>query len=244
MPDTGPVTAIIQARMSSTRLPGKVMLPLCDRPILQYQIERLRHSERLDQIAVATCETPDCDPIAGLCTDLGVHVTRGDEDDVLSRYAKCAREVDAGVVVRITSDCPLIDPYIVDKAIAHYQEAAVDFCGLDIPNTFPRGIDIEIFAATHLYEADREATTRIDREHVAPFIYTQPERFTCRRIEGPHGQGYRLCVDTEEDFDLVKKIAEHFDCTDTFRCEDIVALLDARPEWAEINAEIVQKDLL
>lgn len=241
MTDTPRIVAIIQARMLSSRLPGKITLPLEGRPLLQYQIERLRQSKRLTDLCVATVDTRDCDPIAKLCEKIGTTVVRGDEQDVLSRFIKAADVMKPDYIVRVTSDCPLIDPMLIDKIIDEYLNGEWDFCAPDIPNTLPRGVDFEIFSADLLYQTDREATAAFQREHVAPFIYQQPERFKCHWPKGGRGEAYRFCVDTPEDYYLVVKLAAALRDDETYSWEDVVVVLDAHPDWVAINSDIAQK---
>lgn len=241
MTDTPRIVAIIQARMLSSRLPGKIMLPLEGRPLLQYQVERLRESRHINELCVATVDSIDCDPIAKLCDEIGTHVVRGDENDVLSRFIKCADELKPDYIVRVTSDCPLIDPALVDKVINEYFDGGWDFCAPDIPNSLPRGVDFEVFSADLLYQADREATEKFQREHVAPFIYQQTDRFKCHWPKGGRGESYRFCVDTPEDYYLVVKLAAALRDDETFGWEDVVDVLDAHPDWVAINAQVTQK---
>lgn len=241
MTDTPRIIAIIQARMLSSRLPGKIMLPLEGRPLLQYQIERLRQSKHIDDICVATVDSIDCDPIARLCDEINTHVVRGDEHDVLSRFIKSADELKPDYIVRVTSDCPLIDPALVDKVIDEYFAGGWDFCAPDIPNTLPRGVDFEVFSADLLYQTDREATEKFQREHVAPFIYQQTDRFKCHWPKGGRGETYRFCVDTPEDYYLVVKLAAALRDDETYGWEDVVDVLDAHPDWVAINAQVTQK---
>jgi spore coat polysaccharide biosynthesis protein SpsF len=241
MTDTTHIVAIIQARMLSSRLPGKIMLPLEGRPLLQYQVERLRQSRHINELCVATVDSIDCDPIAKLCDEIGTHVVRGDENDVLSRFIKCADELKPDYIVRVTSDCPLIDPALVDKVIDEYFDGGWDFCAPDIPNSLPRGVDFEVFSADLLYQTDREATEKFQREHVAPFIYKQTDRFKCHWPKGGRGESYRFCVDTPEDYYLVVKLAAALRDDETYGWEDVVDVLDAHPDWVAINAQVTQK---
>jgi len=241
MNSTPRIAAIIQARMLSTRLPGKIMLPLEGRPLLQYQIERLQQSKRIDNICVATVDTPDCNPIAQLCKNIGTQVIRGDERDVLSRFVKCADALKPEYIVRVTSDCPLIDPALIDDIIDEYLSGGWDFCAPDIPNTLPRGVDFEVFSAELLYLTDREATETFQREHVAPFIYQQADRFKCHWPKGGRGEKYRFCVDTPEDYYLIVKLAAALRDDEKYGWQDVVDILDAHPDWVEINATSAQK---
>ena len=239
------IVIIVQARMTSTRLPGKVLLPLAGQPMLTRLIERLRRVKRADAIVVATTTNATDDPIAALCEQLGVHCHRGSELDVLSRYADAARLNDAGVVVRITSDCPLIDPVLVDQLIAAYLDGDCDYVSNMLPPTWPYGMAVEVFSATVLREAHAEATLASEREHVTPFIYWRPERYHLRNIASPTDLStQRWTVDTAEDYELVRRLFEtlHPDHP-RFGLADVLATMDAHPDWLRINQHVQQKQL-
>ena len=238
------VVIIIQARMTSERLPGKVMLPLNDRPILQYQLERLRDCKNIDAMGVATVNDSTCVPIVALCDQLNVHVTGGSEDNVLSRYVKCGSEMDADVVVRVTSDCPLIDPALVDLTIEEFFKSGSDYCALDVPGSFPRGVDCEAVLFPHLIDADRHAKDKADREHVTTYIRRRSDAYSIRIIKGDKKySGDRYCVDTSEDYEVVTKIADAFKDHDSFGYLDIWTYLRANPDVAALNHHIEQKKL-
>lgn len=240
-----PVIAITQARFGSTRLPGKVLKPIAGRPLLWWHLTRLQRCRLLDGIVVATTEEPEAAEIAAIAQGLGVPVWRGPLDDVLARYQGAAEMSGAATVVRVTSDCPLIDPMLVDRLIAAFAEAGpgLDYLSLDV-SRLPRGLDAEIFPVTALATAAREAVAPEEREHVTAFLYRRRERFRIASLapEGIEGRGLRLCVDTAEDFDLVTRIiaalAPKFPA---FGWDDIARLLAANPDWAEINAAVAQK---
>lgn len=236
---------IVQARMGSTRLPGKVLREVDGKPLLAYELERLRRVRLADELVVATT-TGDADlPVVALCRQLGVAVTRGPEDDVLARYHAAAVEHAADVIVRITADCPVIDPAIVDQTIAMYRDArgAYDYVSNALEDSFPRGMDAEVFAMRALDEAFREARAQDEREHVTPFIYRQPGRYrlgnlACARMLAQH----RWTVDTPEDFALVARIiGALYPADPAFGLADILALLERHPQWSDINAHVVQK---
>lgn len=234
---------IVQARMTSTRLPGKVLLPLGGAPMLARLVERLRRVQRADSIVIATTSNVTDDPIADLCDQLSVHCHRGSEYDVLSRYAEAARLFDAKVVVRITSDCPLIDPSLVDKLIRTYLEGNCDYVSNMLPPTWPYGMAIEVFSGAALQQAHAQATQAAEREHVTPFFYCNPQRYRLRNVESPLNLSHhRWTVDTPEDYDLVRRLFESLHPIDPeFTLADILHLLDAHPEWLAINQHIVQK---
>ena len=234
---------IVQARMTSTRLPGKVLLPLAGEPMLTRLIERLRRVRRPDGIVVATTTNATDDPIAALCTQLGVHCHRGSEHDVLSRYADAARLHGADVVVRITSDCPLIDPALIDQTIAAYDEGGSDYVSNMLPPTWPYGMAVEVFSAAALAQAHAEATQAAEREHVTPFLYWHPERYRLRNVASPVDLSHhRWTVDTPEDYALVSRLFDHLmPIRPNFTQADVLALLEQHPDWIAINQHIQQK---
>nr|MCU0926265.1 glycosyltransferase family protein [Hydrogenophaga sp.] len=200
---------IVQARMTSTRLPGKVLLPLAGEPMLTRLVERLRRVQRADGIVIATTTNTTDDAIAKLSEQLGVPCHRGSEHDVLSRYADAARLHGADVVVRITSDCPLIDPALIDQVIAVYQESDCDCVSNMLPPTWPYGMAVEVFSAAALAEAHAEAGQPAEREHVTPFLYAHPERYRLRNVTSPVDLSHhRWTVDTPEDYELVRRLFE------------------------------------
>jgi spore coat polysaccharide biosynthesis protein SpsF len=234
---------IVQARMTSNRLPGKVLLPLAGEPMLARLIERLRRVERADGIIIATTtNTPD-DAIAELCSRLGVPCHRGSEHDVLSRYADAARLGGARVVVRITADCPLIDPALIDRLIATYAEGGSDYVSNMLPPTWPYGMAVEVFSAAALEQAHAEATQAAEREHVTPFLYWHPERYRLRNVESPVDLSHhRWTVDTPEDYELVRRLFETLQpLQPDFSQADVLRLLDHHPDWVGINQHVQQK---
>ena len=234
---------IVQARMTSTRLPGKVLLPLAGEPMLTRLVERLRRVQRADGIVIATTTNATDDPIAALCSQLGVPCHRGSEHDVLSRYADAARLHGADVVVRITSDCPLIDPSLIDQVIAVHEEGDSDYVSNMLPPTWPYGMAVEVFSAAALAQAHAEATQAAEREHVTPFIYWHPERYRLRNVASPVDLSqHRWTVDTPEDYALVGRLFDHLMPTHPhFTQADVLALLDQHPDWIAINQHIQQK---
>lgn len=235
------VVAIIQARMGSTRLPGKVLLDLAGEPMLARVVSRVRRSRLVDEVLVATTtEKPD-DALAALCAERGWLCFRGSESDVLDRYYQAARSRGAEVVVRITSDCPLIDPAIIDSAIEGLKLQQADYCANVIRRTYPRGLDVEAFLFATLETAWREAHRPEWREHVTPFILQNPGRFALTNLSSDENHSdLRWTVDTPEDFDLVRRIYEHF-ARDDFSWKEALALLIQHPQWNEINRHIEQK---
>ena len=236
------VVLIIQARMGSTRLPGKVLMPIGGRPMLSHQLDRLRHCRRVDRIVIATTVKPADDPIVSFCEAEGIACTRGSEQDVLSRYAEAAARFDATTVVRVTSDCPLLDPALVDEVIAALDDDT-DYASNMIQPTWPYGMAVEVMRRSVLDEAAAEAVAPEEREHVTPFIYWRPERYRLKSVTtSPDLSKHRWTVDTPEDFELVSRlIGAVADANAGHGVADVFAVLNAHPEWENLNRHVVQK---
>ncbi len=201
--------AILQARMSSTRLPGKVLMPLAGRPMILRQIERLSRCRSLSRVIVATSTDPTDDPLHTHLASEGVEVYRGPLHDVLGRFLGCASEFGlSGDIVRLTADCPLIDPSVVDEAIELRKSTGADYVSNSLQRTYPRGLDVEVFPLQILEEAGRDAVDAYDREHVTPYIYRHPEVYTCRDLlqAERNDRHLRWTVDTPEDYAFVAKV--------------------------------------
>ncbi len=235
-------TAIIQARMSSTRLPGKVLLDLAGQPMLARVVQRARRAHTIDRVIVATTVEPEDEPIVALCRSRGWSVSRGSRDDVLDRYYQAALADGADRVVRITSDCPVIDPSVIDQVVTQLT-AGVDYASnINPKRTYPRGLDVEVFnfaALSTAWHEDREPT---GREHVTPFLYRHPERFRIALVESdkPEAASHRWSVDTPEDYELLRRICEHFQAVD-FTWLEVLDVLAQHPEWVDLNRHIEQK---
>jgi spore coat polysaccharide biosynthesis protein SpsF len=236
------VATIIQARMGSTRLPGKVLKPIAGRPMLSYQLERLRRCERVDSIVVATTVMPADDPIVAFCLAEGVLCTRGSEHDVLSRYIDAARQVGATSIVRVTSDCPLLEPELVDQAIDALG-GNVDYVSNMMQPTWPYGMAVEAMPRRVLEEAAAQASDPAEREHVTPFIYWRPERYRLKSLAmQPDLSEKRWTVDTPEDFDLVSRILSTlYPRKPDFGISDVLELLEQNPSWENINRHVMQR---
>lgn len=233
--------AIIQARTGSTRLPGKVLLPLLGEPLLSHVFRRTSRASRVDETVIATTTAPDDDVLADLASREGWPLVRGSEMDLLDRYVQAAHVHDAELVVRITSDCPLIDPELIDEVVAAVDED-VDYASNSLePRTYPRGLDVEAIRLTALDEADRADRDPASREHATPFIYRHPEAFRLRRVAAARDlSAHRWTVDTPEDYELVRRIFEALG-RDDFRWTDALAVVDAHPDWAALNRHVRQK---
>jgi len=233
------VVAIVQARMGSARLPGKVLRLLCGRPMLARVIERLRLSKWLHQIVVATTSLPQDNPVAKLADEVGVEVFRGDEADVLGRYVGAARSAQADVVVRVTADCPLIEPTVVDQAVAMYLAGGdeLDYVSNIIERTYPRGLDVEVFPRRILEHLDVVSTSAPEREHVTLHLIRQREHYRIAHAlnEVDHSHHY-WTVDSEQDLQLVEQVYQAlYSKKPSFGWSDVLALFEARPELFQIN---------
>lgn len=238
---------IVQARMTSTRLPGKVLRTVLDKPLLEYQIERIRRVKLADEIVIATTINNADKSIINLCERLSISYFRGSEEDVLGRYHATAQAYGGDVIVRVTSDCPIIDPKIIDQIIRFYfdHHCKYDYVSNTLQRTYPRGMDTEVFSFKILDEAFHEANLSYEREHVTPFFYLHPRRYRLCNIAYKQDQSqHRWTVDTIEDFELITKIIENlYPHVPEFDMEDVLNLLTNYPEWTKINAHVEQKEL-
>lgn len=202
------VAAILQARMGSSRLPGKVLRPLMGRPMLERQIERVKRAKRVDQIVVATTSDPRDRPIFDLAQALGVGAFAGSEEDVLDRFYRAARQYDADVVVRLTADCPLIDPAVIDLCVErlHAQRDEVDYVG--VGPTFAEGLDVEAMPFSVLERAWQEASRAYEREHVTVYVWQSGRFRVLRLVHSPDLSSMRWTVDEERDFQFVTAVYE------------------------------------
>ena len=234
---------IVQARMTSTRLPGKVLLEVLGKPLLAYQVERLRRCKRADAVVLATTTNKTDQALVDFCCEHGISCYRGSEEDVLSRYYEAAREHRAETIVRVTSDCPLIDPAVIDRVIEAFNWGGEDYVANILERTYPRGMDCEVFTFEALQTAHREATDKPDREHVTPFIYRHPERFTLGNVRyGEDCSRYRWTVDTQEDYELIRCMLEALVLQKPhFTLEDCLHLIEQNPDWEKINCHVEQK---
>lgn len=240
----GRVVAILQARISSRRLPGKVMKPILGRPMLARQLERLRRCRRVDDLVVATSDQPDDDPLAELCAAEGTACFRGSLDDVLNRFHRCAVEQQADHVVRLTGDCPLADPAVIDEVIRFFHAGNYDYASNVLPPTFPDGLDVEIIRFSCLEEADREAVLPSHREHVTPFLRVHPECYRLGNYTGPADLSHlRWTVDEPDDFEFVRQVYERlYPDKPDFTTQDILDLLAHEPALQTINSKFERNE--
>lgn len=240
------IVAIIQARMGSTRLPGKILKLVNGRPLLEYQLERLKKSRLIDEIVIATTVQEQDNQLEEFCNYHRVSLHRGSEMDVLSRYYEAAVKFKADAIVRITSDCPIIDPQVVDKTIQYFIEnKEYDYVTNTVERTYPRGLDTEIFTFSALEKAYKQASLERDREHVTAYFYTNPNNFKIGHVKNDLDYSmYRWTVDTQEDFELIERIIEKlYKENPEFTLMDTVNIMKENPEWFLINAHIEQKKL-
>ena len=233
--------AIIQARMGSTRLPDKVLMKLEGKPLLEYEINRLKRSKKIDKIVLATGENPDNDPIAAWCEQNKVDCFRGSEDDVLDRYYRCALKYpECQNIVRLTGDCPLIDPEVVDLVIDFFERNNFDYASNVGQETFPDGLDVEIFTKQALIEAAGQAKLASEREHVTQFI-RKNAKYRQGNLAAPGNYGrFRLTVDNREDFEVIEFLIKK--CGAMAGYLDYLRLLEQNPEVMKKNSHIVRNE--
>jgi len=264
--------AIVQARMSSSRLPGKVLLDIAGQPMLMRVLSRTRKAHTLDGVVVATTVDPADDPIEQMCTEQGYPCFRGSPQDVLDRYYQAARTFGAEVIVRITGDCPVMDPEVIDATVrVFFTESESGFAATRLPppwhRTIPIGLDVEVVNFASLERAWEEADQPFHREHVMPFFYegTPPDIQPVQPHLVPeswyiaHGtsqRGFKIAVlnhdpdygdlrwtvDTQDDLRLLREILTHFSGREAFPWQDILALFERQPDLGRINSEVRHKD--
>lgn len=232
--------ALLQARVTSSRLPGKVLLPLLGEPMLFRQIERIRRVARIDQLIVATSVSPSDDVIALACAERDIVCGRGSLDDVLDRFVRCAEPYAPEILIRLTGDCPLADPELLEVMLQEFEQGTFDYLTNADPPTFPDGLDIEIMRFSCLMDAHREATLPSHREHVTPYLRAHPAKFRL----GNHRSKVdlselRWTVDEARDFAFIQSIYENlYPDNPHFSTDDILDLLRRNPHLNLINADI------
>jgi glutamate-1-semialdehyde aminotransferase/spore coat polysaccharide biosynthesis protein SpsF (cytidylyltransferase family)/predicted dehydrogenase len=236
----GPVVAVIQARMGSTRLPGKSMAEIEKRPMLWHVVHRAKQATLVDRVVVATSTAPADDVIEKMCREIGVTCYRGSESDVLDRYYAAARGEKASQVVRITADCPLIDPVVIDRVVRRFQAGDLDYASNAMVRTYPDGLDTEIFSFSALERAWHEATKSSEREHVTPYL--RSKKFRIANVENTVELAQLSCrwtVDEQEDLDFVRAVYEAMRGRENFLMEDVLQLLHDRPDIEKLNSQIL-----
>jgi spore coat polysaccharide biosynthesis protein SpsF len=237
------VVAIIQARMGSTRLPGKVMKDLAGDTVLARVVERVRRASEIEAVVIATTHQTADDSIVDECRRLKVRVFRGEVNDVLDRYYHAAKEVRAEAIVRITSDCPLIEPEITDKTVRAFLEQRPDYASNVLKRTYPRGLDTEIMSWEALDRSWREAEEPYQREHVTPYIYENADQFALHSVFGETDySALRWTLDEPEDLAFLRAVYKRME-NDRFSWRDVLALLDREPGLIELNRHVSQKAL-
>lgn len=239
------VGVVTQARMASTRLPGKVLLPLGDRPALELHLERLAVSEH--DVIVATTSKPEDDRVVELAEGLGVPTFRGSEHDVLSRFVGTASAYELDLIVRVTSDCPLVDGHLVAAAVRHWRSLRdpMAYVSNTLTRTYPRGLDLEVFGVLALLRADERAVALHEREHVTPYLYNGGDSdIRCHSITRCRdgAERFRLTLDTPEDYRLLGLLVREHEAAALW-CEDLIEVMRAHPEMAAINSKVEQKKL-
>jgi spore coat polysaccharide biosynthesis protein SpsF len=240
--------AIIQARVGSTRLPGKVLLDLCGKPVLWHVVQRTRAARKVHQVLVATTTRAEDDEIEGLCRGWGTLMYRGQVDDVLARYQGAVSYLERiGVpvnrIVRITADCPLIDPGVIDRGVHESEEHDIDYLSNIDPPTYPDGLDVEVFTRDTLEITNREANLPSDREHVTPYM-RRGGRFKIRNIEAERDlSSLRWTLDTREDYLFIREVYRRlFPSKEIFTMDDVTGLLADHPELSEINGHLARNE--
>jgi len=237
--------AIIQARFGSTRLPGKVLNEISGKPMLWHIINRLRRCKNIDTIVLATSELKNNDVIEKFSKENDIPIFRGSEEDVLSRYYYAAKQFNADIIVRLTGDCPLIDPKIVDEVVLSHINSSVDYTSNVVKRTFPRGLDVEVINFQTLKKTFEAASEKDQREHVTPYLLENPDIFKLKSIEARgkiRRPDIRITVDTPEDLKFIRNIYSNlYKKNEIFYIEDVINLLNQKPELMEINKMIKQK---
>jgi spore coat polysaccharide biosynthesis protein SpsF len=235
---------VVQARTGSTRLPGKVLMPLAGSPLLARMIERVQSATTRSTLVVATTTDPSDDPVVDLCAGLGVRVFRGHPTDLLDRHVMAARDVGADVVVKIPSDCPLVDPPAIDRVLgAFFATPGLDYASNLHPGTWPDGHDVEVMTLAALETAHREAQKPHEREHTTPFLWDQPERFRCLNVSWETGRNlamsHRMTIDYAEDYAFIAAVYDSLWSAERplFSLAEILDLLERRPDVFALNAK-------
>ena len=241
------IVAIIQARMGSTRLPEKVMQDICGKPMLWHVVQRAASVRSIDEVVIATSDKTQDDAIANFCQEYGIMCYRGSEMDVLDRYYQCARKYKADVVVRITSDCPLLDPQVTEKVIATYQNSSTELDGAfnTLERTYPRGLDTEVVPFQTLAHCWQQKKSAFDREHVFTIIYKNLANYRIASVTNERDESHlRWTVDEQKDLEFVRQVYQYLYKEDAiFDAKVIKDLLEAETGLSNINKDVQQKTL-
>lgn len=238
------VVAIVQARTGSTRLPGKVLQDLAGRTMLARVVQRTERAALVDDVVVATTTSRQDDPVVAECRRLGVSCFRGSEQDVLDRYFLASEFSRAELVVRVTSDCPLIDPGLIDRVVAAFLRELPDYASNFLERSYPRGLDNEVFTLEGLARAWCEATRPYQRVHVTPYFYENPGLYRLLAVKHDRDlSAGRWTVDTPDDMKFARAVYERMGADDSFNWQDVLQLLQNEPGLADINSHVRQKEL-
>ena len=232
------VLAIVQARMSSTRLPGKVLKKVNGKPLIEILFHRLSRSKKIDKVILATSENAENNRLAETIEQLSFDVFRGSEDDVLDRYYQAAKVYKPQVVVRITGDCPIIDPAIIDEVISLYEKEDADYASNINPPTYPDGLDVEVLSFDSLKEANKKAKISHEREHVTPFIRANNKLKNINLSNDTDLSKERWTVDDPDDLSVIENILNHFAPDLDFSWKDVLELKKTHPDYFEANKSI------
>ena len=239
------IVATIEARMTSSRLPGKVLMKVLGKPILYYLVERLKQVSLLDDIVLATTTNSDDDSLVKFANNEGIQSYRGSEDDVMGRVIGAAESVDADLIVEITGDCPIIDPSIVEQTIQTYINNNSDYVSNAHIRSYPDGMDVQVFSLNVLKKSSEMTNNVLDHEHVTLHIRNHPELFSHLHLVAPPELWWPelgLTLDEISDFELLKNIIEYFgENNHLFSCYEAIKLLRDKPDWVAINQKVVRK---
>lgn len=237
---------VLQARMTSSRLPGKVLEPILGEPMIGRQIERLRQSTLLDGLVVATSVDPSDDPLVEYLSSVDVSVVRGSLDDVLGRFVSVLDEFSPDVVVRLTADCPLASPVVLDRVVGGFLSADADYVSNTLEPSYPDGVDVEVVRSSALRWVASHSDDVHEHEHVTLGVYRRPERFRCLNVAGDVDlSGLRWTVDNADDLAFVREVyAELYAENPEFDVEDVLALLQARPSLSRTAADAARNAAL
>jgi len=230
--------AIVQARVSSTRLPGKVLKEINGKSLIEILFHRLSQAKKINRIMLATSVNKENDPLVNIIAKLGYDVFRGSEDDVLGRYYKASKQYEPESVIRITGDCPIIDPSLVDEVISLYDKENVDYASNTNPPTYPDGLDVEVFSFKSLKEANNKAKSSHEREHVTPYIRTNKKLKNINLSNNKNDSNERWTIDDPEDYVVIENIVNHFAPNLDFTWKDVLELKNTHLDYFEANKNI------
>lgn len=234
--------AIIQARMTSTRLPGKIMAEVTGYPLIYHVVNRAQQAETLDLVAIATSNGQADDVVAQFCLEVNISCFRGSEDDVLDRYYQAARYFEADTVVRLTADCPLLDPEVIDRVVQKFKSGQFDYVSNTLECTYPDGLDTEVFRHNVLKQAWGEARLKSEREHVTSYIYNHPEKFHLGQVKYTEDlSALRWTVDEPQDLEFVRLVYQHLG-ESSFGMAEVLNLLQTQPNLRGINAGVKRNE--